>query len=91
MSLKPLATNKFKKEIEICKSRKLPMAKIHEIMQLLIDEKPLPPSCRDHALSGNFVGRRDCHIEPDWLLIYNKGKPGIIVFERTGTHSDLFK
>jgi mRNA interferase YafQ len=91
MSLIPKTTNKFKKEIEACKFRNLPMNKIHEIMQLLIDEKPLPVSCRDHALRGNYAGRRDCHIEQDWILIYNKNTPGIIIFERTGTHSDLFR
>ncbi|MDR0949106.1 MAG: type II toxin-antitoxin system YafQ family toxin [Lachnospiraceae bacterium] len=91
MSLKPKSTNKFKKDVEICKSRNLSMVKIHDIMQLLIDEKPLPASCQDHALRGNFAGRRDCHIEPNWILIYNKNTPGEIIFERTGTHSDLFR
>ena len=43
----------------------------------------------DHALKGEFAGRRECHIEPDWLLVY-KREPGVIIFERTGTHADLF-
>jgi mRNA interferase YafQ len=59
-------------------------------MRLLAEEKILPPNNRDHALRGNYVSRRECHIEPDWLLIYKK-ESNTIIFERTGTHSDLFK
>ena len=66
--------------------------KIKDVMQLLIDEKPLDPKHRDHKLSGQYKDRRDCHIEPDWVLIYKpEPKDGRITFERTGTHSDLFR
>ena len=58
-------------------------------MSNLIDEKPLEVKFRDHKLTGNYKDRRECHIEPDWLLIY-KLESQIIIFERTGTHSDLF-
>jgi mRNA interferase YafQ len=51
---------------------------------------PLDPRLRDHALKGEFSGRRECHVEPDWLLFYKRG-PGVIIFERTGTHADLFE
>jgi len=59
-------------------------------MRLLIDEKPLPAACRDHSLSSNWKGCRDLHIEPDWLLIYRL-TGNVIRFERTGSHSDLFR
>ena len=59
-------------------------------MMLLINEKPLPQRNRDHALKGDFKGFRDCHIESDWLLIY-KVDGDVITFERTGTHSDIFR
>jgi mRNA interferase YafQ len=58
----------------------------------LLNEKPLDKSCRDHSLTGNYKGRRECHIEPDWLLVYKiDKKAGEIVFERTGTHSDILE
>jgi mRNA interferase YafQ len=64
--------------------------KLDAVMMLLINEEPLPQRNRDHALTGNFKGYRDCHIEPDWLLIY-KVDGDAIIFERTGTHSDIFR
>jgi mRNA interferase YafQ len=61
-------------------------------MARLIKQEVLDPRHRDHKLSGNWIGRRDCHIEPDWLLIYQVDEAAnLIVFERTGTHSDLFR
>ncbi len=57
---------------------------------MIIEEQPLPDSYKDHKLIGNYADRRECHIEPDWLLIYYVTKE-MIIFERTGTHSDLFK
>lgn len=60
-------------------------------MTTLAAGKPLSPRNRDHALVGNYSDRRECHIEPDWLLIYKIDEPRKeIIFERTGTHSDLF-
>jgi mRNA interferase YafQ len=59
-------------------------------MQFLLNQEKLPAKNRDHALTGNYTDRRECHIEPDWLLIY-KLESDSIIFERTGTHSDLFK
>jgi len=64
--------------------------KIKIVIDLLVREEQLPQSCRDHKLVGNYQGRRDCHIEPGWLLIYRPLEQEII-FERTGNHSDLFK
>ena len=64
--------------------------KIKRIVDLLQSEKSLPPKNRDHPLSGNWKDHRECHIEPDWLLIY-KIEDGILFLERTGTHADLFE
>ena len=65
------------------------MAKLKEIMTLLIESQRLPEKHRDHPLSGDFVHYRECHIEPDWLLVY-KMTPAEVYFVRTGSHSDLF-
>ncbi len=68
---------------------------IQDVIVMLANDIPLPPKYRDHVLSGNFVGFRDCHIQPDWVLIYSKIDSddglGILQLEETGTHSDLFR
>ena len=68
--------------------------KLGAVIALLRQDLPLPDKNRDHALSGNWAGFRDCHIEPDWLLIYKKAKneqgTDTLFLEATGTHSDLF-
>ncbi|MFO7679973.1 MAG: type II toxin-antitoxin system YafQ family toxin [Chloroflexota bacterium] len=86
----PSFTRQFKKDLERMKKRGKNSGKLKAIMSSLIDEEALPERHRDHALVGNFQGRRECHIEPDWLLIY-KLEDNDIIFERTGSHSDLFK
>lgn len=58
-------------------------------MRILIEEKTLPPKCKDHPLKNNWNYHRDCHIEPDWVLIY-KIDGNNIYFAHTGTHTDLF-
>lgn len=87
----PVTTNKFDKDLKRAKRRGKNLSKIRNIMELLIADQPLPAKNNDHLLIGDYVQRRECHIEPDWLLIYkiNQGEAEII-FERTGTHSDLF-
>jgi mRNA interferase YafQ len=66
------------------------MSKLRAVVQLILSGEPLPERVRDHALSGDWSHHRDCHIEPDWLLIYRiVGEE--VRFERTGTHSDLFR
>ena len=65
------------------------LEKIKAVIDLLLAENPLPPKNRDHQLGGNWIGRRDCHIEPDWILI-SKPMRDELLLERTGTHSDLF-
>ena len=82
--------NQFKKELKQQEKRGKDLKKFFEIAEKLADKKPLNPKHRNHRLVGNFKGRWECHIEPDWLLVYFKTDEEII-FERTGTHSDLFK
>jgi mRNA interferase YafQ len=62
-----------------------------EILTLLSNDQPLPPNHRDHALSGNWSGYRECHIKPDLLLIYKKPNPEILQLARLGSHSELFE
>lgn len=65
------------------------MEKLDAIMAKLAAQEKLEKNYNDHKLIGNFKGRRECHVEPDWLLVY-KIEDDMIVFERTGSHSDLF-
>lgn len=85
-----IRTNRFKKDVELAGKRGKNLAKLRMVMEKLIAEKSLQARHRDHPLVGNYAGRRECHLEPDWLLIY-KLDGNDIVFERTGTHADLFR
>lgn len=87
--LRPVTTKRFEKDLKLMKKRGKNLSKLKEALELLIEEKPLPLKYHDHWLSGNYSNRRECHLEPDWLLIYFPQK-NEIVFERTGSHSDLF-
>jgi mRNA interferase YafQ len=87
--LVPVYTKKFEKDLARALKRGSDPAKIKEIIRALVNKESLNPRCRNHKLVGNYQGRWECHIEPDWLLVY-KIEEGRIIFERTGTHSDLF-
>jgi mRNA interferase YafQ len=86
----PIYTNRFEKDLKLMIKRGSDPESIKTIIRKLIDEIPLERKHRDHLLIGNFKDRRECHIEPDWLLIYRLDV-SMIIFERTGTHADLFK
>jgi len=86
----PSYTKQFGKDLKRMLNRGKPKKKLKEILKKLINEEQLDARFKDHKLIGNLKDRRECHIEPDWLLIYKKTR-GEIVFERTGTHSDLFE
>jgi len=89
--LQPVYTNRFNKDIALCKRRNYDMELFKAVARLLIEEKPLPKKHKDHKLSGNFNKHRECHITPDWLLIYCYDKAHTkVIFEQTGSHSDLF-
>lgn len=85
----PVYTRQFEKDIKRAKKRRKNLDKIKIIIRTLIDGKPLDPIHRNHKPTGDYQGRWECHIESDWLLIY-KIEEGRIIFERTGSHSDLF-
>lgn len=86
----PSFTKQFKKDLKRVQKRSKNTEKLKAVMSQLIDEEELADEYRDHALIGNYKNRRECHIEPDWLLIY-KLAGNDIIFERTGSHTDLFK
>jgi len=66
------------------------MSKLRDVLSLLIAAEPLPPRLKDHPLTGDFGGYRNCHIEPDWLLLYRIDGNDLIL-ARSGTHADLFR
>ncbi len=85
-------TSQFKKDVKRVGKRGKDLAQLRAILDLLIEGKPLPAEYKDHPLRGDFAGSRDCHIEPDWVLIYTLTENDThVCFERTGTHSDLFR
>ncbi|MFN4944505.1 MAG: type II toxin-antitoxin system YafQ family toxin [Akkermansiaceae bacterium] len=87
--MKVTQSTQFKKDAKRQPKRGKDLDKLFDVIDLLISAKDLPASLRDQTLTGNWKGWRDCHIEPDWLLIY-KMSPEELVLGRTGTHSDLF-
>ncbi|NBB78162.1 MAG: type II toxin-antitoxin system mRNA interferase toxin, RelE/StbE family [Verrucomicrobia bacterium] len=82
-------TSRFKKEVKKAERQQKAMAKLRAAIDTLQAEEPLPERNLDHALTGNYVGHRECHLEPDWLLIY-KVEDGQLILVRTGSHSELF-
>lgn len=84
-------TTQFKKDYKLAKRRGLDLNLLKEIITKLANGEPLDSKYKDHALSGNWIGHRECHIQPDWLLIYcYEDDVLILTLTRTGTHSDLF-
>ena len=84
-------TGRFKRDYKLAMRRKLDITKLDDIIGKLSRGELLPPANRDHALTGTWANHRECHIAPDWLLIYQI-KESVLVLEltRTGTHADLF-
>ncbi len=86
----PVYTRQFERDIRRTERRGKNLEKLKIVVRTLVEGAKLDALNRDHQLVGNLVGRRECHIEADWLLIYKiEGKR--VIFERTGSHSDLFK
>jgi mRNA interferase YafQ len=91
--LKPEFTGQFKKDYKLAIKRGCKQEALQEAITLLVNEQPLPEKYRDHALvnSRNYKDMRECHIEPDWLLVYKIVRENLILkLIRTGSHSDLF-
>lgn len=87
--LTPRRSGAFKRDVRKAGKRGKDMTKLRAVLALLMDGKPLPERCKDHALKGGWSGFRDAHIEPDWLLIY-RIEGDELQLARTGTHADLF-
>ena len=89
--LNVVPSNRFKKDLKLAAKRGRSMALLSQVIETLANELPLPEKNKDHALSGNFKDFRECHVEPDWLLIYPVRNDELILFlARTGSPSDLF-
>ena len=89
--LEIVLSNRFKKDLKLAKKRGLDLNLMDKVVSSLASCQELDEKYHDHPLSGNFEGFRECHILPDWLLIYRVDDEEVFLFlSRTGTHSDLF-
>ena len=90
MSLKVVWTTKFKRDYKRAMKRGLDMNRLDEVIRTLAAGRELAVAHRDHALGGEWRGHRECHVQPDWLLIYYvDGERLVLTLTRTGTHADL--
>ena len=81
----------FKRDYKRIVKRGYDTRLLEEVIEMLAEQKPLPEKFRDHDLTGNYKGCRECHILPDWLLVYEANNDELILYLiRTGSHSDLF-
>ena len=89
--LKPTFTSAFKKDRKLMKKQNKDMDKLNEVMSMILNGQTLLPKHKNHPLQGNYEDWWECHIEPDWLLIYRINKKNHrVIFNRTGSHSELF-
>ena len=87
-----IMSNQFKRDLKLARKRGLDIALLDAVVTQLANELPLAAKYRDHDLKGNYAGFRECHIMPDWLLIYRiDGNDLMLFLARTGTYSDLFE
>lgn len=90
--LKVQYSGQFKKDFKRIKKRGLDLARLRFVIDELAHGNTLEPAYKDHCLTGDYASFRECHIQPDWLLIYRVDKDKLVlVAQRTGSHSDLFK
>ena len=91
MKRKLKESGQYRRDIKRAIRRGLNLNLLDEVVELLREDKTLPRKYNDHALKGNWIGFRECHIAPDWLLVYRYEQDVLIlVLQRTGTHADLF-
>jgi len=89
-TVKPTA--KFQKDLKRVEKRGCNLDLLRDAIKLLAKGDPLPQKYQDHALAGDFAGCRECHIQPDWLLVYEIAESDLFLYlTRTGTHADLFR
>ena len=90
--LEIIVSNQFKRDLKNISKRKYNLELLDEVVEILASQRELPEKYHDHELNGVYSGFRECHIKPDWLLIYRIHKDNLILFlSRTGSHSDLFE
>jgi mRNA interferase YafQ len=87
--LTPKPSRQFKRDRKLMEKRNKDIEKLKKLMALISNEVPLPERCQEHLLHGTYEGFTECHVEPNWLLVY-KFEQGTVVFDRTGSHADLF-
>ncbi len=86
-----VTSNRFKKDLKVALKRGYKLDKLKTVIDCLASGQPLAEKYKDHVLTGNFEGFRECHISPDWLLVYRIEEDDLLLYLlRTGTHSDLF-
>lgn len=91
MMLDIVPSNQFKKDLKLAQKRGLKLDKLRTVVNALAARQTLDEKYRDHSLTGNYRDFRECHIEPDWLLVYRVNEDELELFLfRTGSHSDLF-
>ena len=91
MTLDVILSNRFKKDLKLAKKRGYNLNLLDEVVTALATSQTLDEKYRDHSLNGEYAGFRECHIQPDWLLVYRIDYDEIfLLLSRTGTHSDLF-
>jgi mRNA interferase YafQ len=83
-------TSRFKRDVKRMQRQGREQEKLKRVLETLVKGEPLAAKYRDHVLVGQYKGTRECHIEPDWLLIYELAETEIVLI-RTGSHSDLFR
>lgn len=84
-------TKQYLRDLKLSRKRNLDEEKLNQVIRILISGDKLPVQYKDHALTGNYKGFNECHISPDWLLLYTRNKKiKLITLVRTGTHSDFF-
>lgn len=84
-------TRRFQKDLKLCKKRGYDLELLRQAIKLLSEEGTLPRTYRPHKLSGQYAGRWECHIQPDWLLVWEQDNEKLVLlFTNTGTHADLF-
>ena len=89
--LEIVPSNQFRKDLKLAKKRGLKMEHLRDVVNTLASEQKLADKYRDHGLTEDYLGFRECHVEPDWLLVYRIDEDVLALFLfRTGTHSDLF-
>jgi mRNA interferase YafQ len=89
--LTPTFTKIFRKQLKLMEKRRMNIIKLREVIGMIINEQPLPPERRNHPLKGEWKDSLECHIQGDWVIVYEiDPEARTVTFQRTGTHSDLF-